>query len=161
MNNRNLSPLTRTTRNMDPTAAGTGDTITGTEIDTQGYEACRIIVVLGVMAAGATATMSVKATDVAGTYGAGAIDSLQLPDSSGTVATLVGTGAGDTKKCLIFEVFRPKRRYLRPQIVRAGGANATIDSIVVELYNPQNSIQTMAAADGYGVIVQGNKISAA
>lgn len=156
---RNLTPQTRRIRGGAPVAAGTSDTQTFTEIDTQGFESCVITVVLGTITGSGTATLRAKGSNTSSTYGSGTVDLFQVPGTS-TVASAAASGSGDSNKVLTLEIYRPGRRYIRPEVVRAT-ANVVIDSIVVELFNPiPNSLQTQAAADGYATVVQGASFSA-
>lgn len=111
-------------------AAGTGDTQTFNEIDmlaVPGAIGVRIIVLLGAMVAGATARLNCKGSDVSNTYGAGTI---------GNYATAaeepLATGAGDQNGFLTLEIYKPRNRFLRPQLARAGGANTTVISVAYE-----------------------------
>ncbi len=156
---RNITPKLRTIRNAAPVAAGTTDTQTFTEVDTKGYESVRCIVVLGALTATATAKLRAKMSNTAATYGAGTIDLVQ--DNSGATATIVSVDAttGDGSKVLTMEIHKPLRRYVRFQLDRAV-ANVVIDSVVVELINPINTIKTQAVADGYAAIVTNPTFSA-
>ena len=159
MNIRNITPKLRTVRGGAPVAAGTGDTQTFTEFDTRGFEGVRCIVVLGALTATATANLQAKFSDTAATYGAGTIDVAQDNSGAAAATATVQATTGDGSKVLTLEFFKPTRRYVRFQLVRAT-ANVVIDSIVIEGINPRNSIKTQATADGYAAIVSNPTFSA-
>ncbi len=162
MSDRNLLPQTRRVQIGAATVAGTGDTVTFTEFDMKGgpsgpVESVIATVLLGAITATGVATLRVKESDVAGTYGAGTIDLILKSD--GTVHSVSAT-TGDSNKVLSLEVFRPSKRYLRFELVRAT-ANIVILGVLAEGYNPANTILTQATGDGYAATAIGNNISTA
>lgn len=152
MNIRNLTPKVRVIRGGAPVAAGTGDTQTFTEIDTKGYESVRIIAVLGAITSTGVATLRAKGSNTSSTYGSGTVDLVQDNSGSSPATASAQLTTGDSNKVLTLEIHKPGRRYIRPEIVRAT-ANVVIESVIVELINPINSIKSIAAADGAGALV--------
>lgn len=123
MNIHSLLDNLKFTKMINYTAAGTGDTITGTYVDMSGWEGVMFVCSLGAMAAGATATLKAQQDTVTGFGGA---------------ADLTDTGvAGDQDSDnmgLLLEIVRPVERYVRPAVVRAVG-NVTIESVWAIQYN--------------------------
>lgn len=140
MQNRNLTYATEVRRISGAVAAGTGDTITFTEVDMRGYNSVLFLVVLGAVTATGTARLNVKASDTSATYGAGTIDTLATAAQEALATT------GDSNKVMSIEVFKPRRRYLRAQLVRAT-ANIAVESVIAILYNAQDEPTTLAAAN--------------
>lgn len=105
-------------------AAGSSD-VESSIIDTAGFLGCRIIVGFGTITGSAVTSVEVQQdTDSAG----------------GTMADLLGTNVAvldtDDNRIVIIDIYRPRERYLRAQIHRAT-ANAVIDFMLVELYEPR------------------------
>lgn len=159
MSIRNLTPQVRVIRGGAPVAAGTGDTQTFNEIDMRGFEAVRIIVVLGAITSTGVATLRAKASNTTGTYGSGTVDLIQDNSGSSPVTSSAQLTTGDSNKVLTLEVYRPTRRFIRPEVVRAT-ANVVIESVIYELINPVNTIRTIATADGAGALVSNPTYSA-
>jgi hypothetical protein len=160
MSIRNLTPQVRVIRGGAPVAAGTGDTQTFTEIDTRGFEAVRILVVLGAITASGVATLRAKGSNTTGTYGAGTVDLIQDNSGNTPVTASAQLTTGDSNKVLSLEIYRPNRRFIRPEVVRQT-ANVVIEAIIVELISPINTIRTIATADGAGALVSNPTYSAA
>lgn len=155
---RNLIPQTRRITLGGATSAGFGDTITFTEVDMQSggpWESVVCSVLLGTITSTGTATLRVRESDTSGTYGSGTVDLVLNLD--GTVATAAAT-TGDSNKVLSLEVMRPRRRYVRFELVRAT-ANVAVVGAFGECYNPVNTLQSQATADGYANVALGNRIS--
>lgn len=77
-----------------------------------------------------------------GTLTASQVTKMKLQDSTdnGNWSDVTGSETaamadGDSNKMLVCDCYRPKNRYLRAVIER-GTANAVIDSVVAELYDP-------------------------
>ncbi|HXG36528.1 MAG TPA: hypothetical protein VNL15_06140 [Dehalococcoidia bacterium] len=105
-------------------AAGTTD-LTSEAVDTQGYEGVRFICGFGAIVSGAVT--SVKARQGAQS------DMSDGADLAGTAQTVADT---DDNKIVITEIYRPQERYL-DHIVDRGTQNATVDFLIVELFNPR------------------------
>ena len=138
--NRNLTYAIVPLRISGAVAAGTGDTITFTEVDTKGFNSVLFLVTLGAVTATGTARLNAKASDTTGTYGAGTIDTLATAAQEALATT------GDSNKIMSLEVYKPRRRFLRAQLVRAT-ANVAVESVLAILYNAQDEPTTLAAAN--------------
>ncbi len=105
-------------------AAGTGDTLTGTAIDTRGFRRARFIAKFGAIAAGAVVTFLIQGHDD-GAFGA----ATAITNATLTVAD------DDDNQVAVIEVVNPSAtyRFLRAAVTRAGGVNTTVDAIVCEL----------------------------
>lgn len=126
MINRNLTPAVKTIVLSAGVAAGTDGALVGaTEIDTKGYTGCRIILVIGTVAAGGLINTRLKNSDTSGSYGSGTVDSVG--------SDLASSADIDAGKAIVHEVHKPKRRYLRLFYQRTV-ANVSIASIIVELF---------------------------
>lgn len=111
----NLSSQVKITRVANAAAAGTS-AVNGSAIDMQGYDGVLFIAAVGTLTA--TQTTSLKA---------------QEGDTSSPTADLAGSGSGnladgDSNKCIVLDIYRPLKRYMRPVLVR-GVANAVVDGI--------------------------------
>jgi hypothetical protein len=139
----NLTYNVVTKRLANAIAAGTGDTLTQTAVDTQGYAGVRFIILLG--AVSATATMTGK---------------LQQSSDNGSTDTyddIAGSSCSfdadtDDNKILITDIFKPKKRYLKLILARAT-ANIAIDGIIVELYLPSAAPVTQDATVEKAVVL--------
>lgn len=104
-------------------------------IDTRGFTGVMIIALLGTLTA--TQTTSLKAQ---GSSDDGSTDAYADLAGSST-----GNAAdGDTGKCLILDIYKPKERYVKPVLVR-GTANAVVTSIIAILYNAAEEPVTAGA----------------
>jgi hypothetical protein len=115
----------KTIRVLNAVAAGTTDQ-NSSVVDTAGYEAVRFVALFGALTASQVTSVKVQ-------QGA-------LSDGS-DMADLEGTSTGpladaDSNKALIVEVVRPRERYVR-LVVDRGTANAVIDGVIAELYQPR------------------------
>lgn len=121
--NRQISKSMQTVVVSTGVTAGTSVS-TLTSVDTLGYSAYRICVLLGTLSSGQVTTLSVNEGPDNSTWTAvtGAL----------TAAAVTATDAG---KLLILEVYKPQQRYIQPQVNRATG-NAVITAAWVELYIP-------------------------
>lgn len=134
---RNLTPAARTYIASGTVSAGTDGAFVTTlpEIDMRGYQACRIILQIGTVTSTGVITTRVKNSNTSGTYGAGTIDRIG--------ANVVG---GTSDRLLIHDIYKPKRRFIRPEYQRTT-ANVVITGVIYELYNPVEKPVTQAAAD--------------
>jgi hypothetical protein len=110
---------------MATQGAGTGDTLNGTAIDTQGYRRATFIVKFGAIVGGATNALHVEGDSVAAFNVAPA-------DITGATVTVADD---DDNQVAVIEVVNPTaaHRFLRLVDVRAGGQNTTIDGAVCVL----------------------------
>jgi hypothetical protein len=124
-----LTERTQTVHVMNAVAAGTSNQ-TSSSVDMSqngGYRGCRFIADIGTLTASQVTSMKVQGS----------------PDNSDWTTLggdLAGTGTGnmadaDSNKTLIVDIYRPKFRYLRAIVVR-GTANAVINCVLAELYEP-------------------------
>lgn len=140
---RNLTPQSRTYRLSGPVAAGTdaGFVQLG-EIDMQGYNAVRVIYVLGTVVATGLFAARLKNYDT--TNGESAVGS-----TVGVITdpvTGIVTEASDADGLVIHEVFRPQERFITPEYQRTV-ANVTINAVIVELFNADDQPVEQAGAD--------------
>lgn len=122
--NRQLSKAVKTVVVSTGVTAGTTNANL-TTVDTLGYGAYRICVLLGALTSTQVTKLKVQEYDT---------------DTSGSYADVTGavTGAAadaDAGKLLILEVYKPTKRWIRPVVVR-GTANAVVTAAWVELYLP-------------------------
>ena len=109
---------------MDAVAAGTGDTQVGNTIDTDGFDNCAFIAIVGTVTA--TGTAQLKAGGGAASNGS---DKSDIAGSAGGGATLTASNT-----MALLDIIKPQQRYLTPEIVRAT-ANVVINGVVAVLYN--------------------------
>lgn len=120
-----LNKRTRLIQVMNSVAAGTS-TQTSSSVDMSqngGYRGLRFIASLGTLTSTQVTSMKV----------AGSLDNSSFNDLKGS-----GTGNmadADSNKLLVCDVYRPIHRYNEAIIVR-GTANAVINCIIAELYDP-------------------------
>lgn len=119
-----LAHSTKITRCIDATAAGTGDTITGTAIDMSGFNGACFIVAFGAITASAVTTVKLQQSDDSG----GSPD-----DFSDIVGTAVSVADDDDTSMAYIDLIRPTKRYVRVAVVRAT-ANSVIDGAVCLQY---------------------------
>lgn len=105
-------------------AAGTS-AVNSDIVDTAGYEGVRFILAMGAIVSGAATSSKVQQNTADSGTG--------MADLEGSSITIADT---DDNKMVIHEVYKPKERYLRLAISR-GTQNATIDGLIVELFNPR------------------------
>jgi hypothetical protein len=105
------------------TAAGT-TTLTGSHIDTAGYEDVTIIANLGAITSTGVPTLKAQQGD--------ASDGGDAVDIEGSAVVGADTDSG---KCLAIEIHRPKHRYITPVLLRST-ANIVVNNVIVILSNP-------------------------
>lgn len=118
--------------------AGTGDTLVSNVVDTDGYSGVAFIEAVGTLTTTATVSTSVLQSsdnNVADDYTA----------IAGSANVFVGA---DDNLVRITEIYRPLKRYMEFQSVRAGGANAVIDGLYVVLFHATNEPVTQGATGG-------------
>lgn len=124
------------TRSVAATAAGATD-VTGSTIDTAGYNAVCFVVDIGTLTA--TQVTSMRAQQ-------GALsDASDMADLEGTIAGPMADGDGS--KFLVIDVIKPAERYVRVIVDRAT-ANAVINGGVAILYNANNVPITQSTGAG-------------
>jgi hypothetical protein len=108
--------------------AGATDITDAAVIDTAGYEGVRFIFCFGAIVSGAATSVGAAARD----------DNNPVPgtdDLAGSKQTVADT---DDDSIYIIDIFQPAQRYIRPFVKRAT-QNATVNSIIAELYGPRTS----------------------
>lgn len=127
-----LTERTRTVHVSGATAAGTTSincpSSGGVDMSQNGgYRGCRFIADIGTLTSSQVTKMKVQ----------GSPDGSDWTTLGGDLAATAtpAMADGDSNKLLICDVYRPKFRYLRAVVVR-GTANAVINSVVAELYEP-------------------------
>jgi hypothetical protein len=120
-----LTERTRVVRVMNAVAAGTSNQ-NGTGVDMSqngGFRGIRFTALFGALTG--TQVTSLKAQESS--------DNSNWSDLAGSnTGPLADT---DSNKSLILDVYRPQKQYIRPVVVR-GTANAVIDGVTAELYEP-------------------------
>lgn len=96
---------------------------TSSAIDTDGFDACAIVVTFGTIAAGAVTDIYASEADAANLSG-----KATLAGTSQTVA------ADDDDQVFIIDIKNPKKRYLALE-VNKDATNNTIESAIAVLYN--------------------------
>ena len=118
-----LSKATKLIRVSNAVSAGTSDVET-TAVDMQGWGGVRWITAFGAITS--SAVTSVKAQQGAAS---------NLSDAADLAGTAISIADTDDNKIVSLEVVRPQERYVR-LVVDRGTANAVIDSVVAELFDP-------------------------
>jgi hypothetical protein len=106
-------------------AAGAADITNLAGVDTFGFSGCAILVQMGALSA-------TQVTSLRGQYS-------NDDAAADPYADIEGSSTGnaldaDSNKLLVLDIYRPKKRYIKPIIKRAT-ANAVITSVVVILYD--------------------------
>lgn len=120
-----LTYNTKFVRVLNAQAAGTGDTLTSSSVDTIGFSGFRAIAAFGTITATAVTTFKLQDSD----------DDSSYNDVSGSSISVADT---DDNKCVISDVYRPLKRYVKVLITRAT-ANAVVDGVFIELYEPRKA----------------------
>lgn len=119
----NFTNRVKTVRCLNATAVGT-TTLNGSIIDTAGYEGVRFIAAFGAITDG-TPNLQVQQGQQA-----------NLSDAADLAGTDVAMADTDDNKLGIVEIYRPRERYLRCNIVRGGATGSVVDGMIAELYGP-------------------------
>lgn len=108
-------------------AAGTGDTIYSTIVDTAGYNGIRFILALGTITGSSTVAVQAYSTNTS-----------SAAASAFTIVTGCTTSATSAKnnELLCLESYRPARRYYELRTIRGGVENSVLDGLIVELFEP-------------------------
>lgn len=105
-----------------PAAAATTD-VTGTAIDTQGYDGVLFVAHLGTITSGAVTSLKAQQSSDDG-------DADAYADLAGS-GTTIPDSASD--KLAILDVYRPQERYVKP-ILDRGTQNAVLNGMIAILY---------------------------
>lgn len=119
----NLSKSAKVTRALNSVVAGTTNQ-NGSVIDMAGFEGVQFIALFGALTATQVTSLKVQQGDLA--------DGSDMVDLEGSLHTALADADGN--KCLVTDVFRPQKRYVRPVVIR-GTANAVIDGVVALQYS--------------------------
>jgi hypothetical protein len=119
----NLSKSAKVTRALNSVAAGTTNQ-NGSVIDMAGFEGVQFIALFGALTATQITSLKVQQGDLA--------DGSDMADLEDSLHTALADADGN--KCLVTDVFRPQKRYVRPVVTR-GTANAVIDGVVALQYS--------------------------
>jgi len=121
----NLSKNIKVTRALSGVAAGTGNQ-TGSVIDMSGFEGVQFVALFGALTPGQVTSLKAQQGNLA--------DGSDMADLAGSAhAALADT---DGNKCLVTDIFRPQKRYVRAVVTR-GTANAVIDGVIALQYSPR------------------------
>lgn len=120
-------------------AAGTTD-VDSDVIDMLGFEAVAIVLGLGTLAASSSVTSKVAQSD----DDDGSPDGFS--DLTGTSQATADT-TNDDNKTIIWDVYRPTKRYLRVTSTRGDGGNSTIDFMLAIKYRCLEAAVTQHATN--------------
>src|SRR5512147_776222 len=122
----NLSKALKVARILNAVAAGTTDQ-NGSVVDMSGFEGVQFIALFGALTATQVTSLKVQQGDLA--------DGSDMADLAGSLHTALDDADGN--KCLVTDLFRPQKRYVRA-VVDRGTANAVIDGVVALQYSPRS-----------------------
>lgn len=125
-------------------AAGSGDTLYSTVVDTAGYNGIRFILAIGTLTAAATVAAQVYSTNTSGAAASG----FTIVTGCTTTAT-----SAMNNELLVLESYRPARRYYELRTVRAVN-NSVLDGLVVELFEPSTQPTTADATSNEVRVVE-------
>jgi hypothetical protein len=121
----NLSKSVKVARALNSVAAGTTSQ-NASVIDMSGFEGMQFVALFGALAATQVTSLKVQQGNLA--------DGSDMADLEGSLHTALADTDGN--KCLVMDLFRPEKRYVRAVVVR-GTANAVIDGVIALLYSPR------------------------
>lgn len=119
----NLSKNVKVTRVMDAVAAGQAAN-NGDILDMSGFEGVVFICALGTVTDASVVTMKAQQDDANAAAG--------MADLSGATVSL--TGSSDSNQCLLLDLYRPTKRYVRC-VVTTATQNAAIDGVIAIQYS--------------------------
>lgn len=117
---------------LNNTAAGTSDTLNGDILDLAGYDSVCFILTTGDVIVNAVGTLKAYCGD-ASNVSDGAYAT--------TTAAFTATATSADNKCVVLDVVRPGKRYIRADFVRAT-ANIPVESIISIRYNAKTKPTT-------------------
>lgn len=120
-----LNSHVKVVRVSSAVAAGTTD-VTCDTVDMQGFGGIRFIAGFGTITANAVTSMKVQQ---------GALSA--MTDAADLEGTSVSIDDDEDNMLLISDIYRPTERYVRA-IIDRGTANAVVDFVIAELYEPLN-----------------------
>ena len=118
----NLSKYAKVTRVLNAVAAGVTNQ-NGSVIDMSGFEGVQFIALFGALTATQVTSLKVQQGDLA--------DGSDMADLEGSAHTALADVDGN--KCLVTDLFRPEKRFVRAVVTR-GTANAVIDGVIALQY---------------------------
>jgi hypothetical protein len=118
----NFSDEVQIIHHMDSVLAGTSNQDGLAGVDMASYDGALFIADIGALSPGQVTRLQVLGSD----------DDLSF-SAFLTDAVTPTMNDGDSNKCLVVDVFRPRNRYIRARVQR-GTANATIDCVIAILY---------------------------
>jgi hypothetical protein len=121
----NLSKAVKVAPVLNGVAAGTTEQ-TGSVVDMQGFEGVQFVALFGALTATQVTSLKVQQGSLA--------DGSDMADLAGSLHTALADADGN--KCLVTDLFRPQKRYVRCVVERAT-ANAVIDGAIALLYGPR------------------------
>jgi len=119
----NLSKRVKVTRVLNSVAAGQTDQ-NGSVIDMSGFEGIQFVALFGALTATQVTSLEVQQGNLA--------DGSDMADLEGSLHTALADADGN--KCLVTDIFRPQKRYVRAVMTR-GTANAVIDGVIALQYS--------------------------
>src|SRR5512137_837557 len=119
----NLSKAVKVARVLNGVAAGTTEQ-SGSVVDMQGFEGVQFVALFGALTATQVTSLKVQQGTLA--------DGSDMPDLAGSLHTALADADGN--KCLVTDVYRPQKRYVRAVVTR-GTANAVIDGVIALQYS--------------------------
>ena len=132
-----LSDEVKITRVLNGVAAGTTDQ-NGTGLNMAGFDGVLFVALFGALTATQVTSLKGQQSDDDGSADA-------YGDLEGTSVGPLADGDGN--KCLVLDIFRPAKQYVRPVIDR-GTANAVIDGVIAIQYTARSLPVAQAAAAG-------------
>ncbi len=119
----NLSKSIKVIRALNSVAAGTTPR-NGSVIDMSGFEGVQFIALFGALTPNQVTSLKVQQGNLA--------DGSDMADLAGSLHTALTDADGN--KCLVTDVYRPQKRYVRAVVTR-GTANAIIDGVIALQYS--------------------------
>lgn len=118
MAHHNLTNDVVTAQVQNGAAAGTTN-VTGSSVDSFGFDNVRFIASIGTLTATQVTALKIQESS----------DNSTFTDMTGGATAAMADG--DSNKLLIADVYKPAKRYLRPVLTR-GTANAVLNCIIAE-----------------------------
>ncbi len=119
----NISKGTRVIRTLASFPAGQTNQI-GSVVDMSGFEGIQFIALFGALTNNQVTSLKVQQGNLS--------DGSDMTDLAGSLHAPLDTA--DAGKCLVTEVFRPQKRYVRCVVTR-NTANAVIDGVIAIQYS--------------------------
>ena len=130
----NLSKYVKVTRVLNAVPAGQTNQ-NGSVMDMSGFEGVQFVALFGALAANQVTSMKVQQGNLS--------DGSDMADLAGSFHLPLDNADGN--RCLVTDVFRPQKRYVRCMVTR-GTANAVIDGVIALQYRARVQPVTNDAA---------------